>query len=290
MKRLGITAALLMLVLALAPAVDATTTWTARPSGHGTASVRVGSPSRLVLGLTGFRPGSIWTVSLRRGSCATLGALVTSLRVTASSTGRLARTVTLTSAQTRVVRLPLTLRYGKYCAPFNAPDVVVPAPTPPPAPSPTPVPTPTAGATRANPIPLGQSARAGDWTLTVTGISADAWPAIQAANMYNDPPAAGQQFFMIAVAATYMGTGSGHLNSGMVMRAVGGLNVGYTTFNNHCGVLPEPNLYWNDPEVFTGGSVSGNAACWAISTPDASSLVMYFEPFLSGDTVWFALR
>ena len=143
MKRFGISAALLMLVLALAPAVDATTTWTARPSGHGTASVRVGSPSKLVLGLTGFRPGSIWTVSLRRGSCASAGTLVTSLRVTASSTGRLARTVTLTSAQTRVVRLPLTLRYGKYCAPFNAPVVVVPAPTPPPTPSPTPVPTPT---------------------------------------------------------------------------------------------------------------------------------------------------
>jgi hypothetical protein len=130
-KRLGFSAALLMLVLALAPAVDATTIWTARPAGHGTASVRVGSPTRLVLGLTGFRPGSVWTVSLRRGSCTSAGTLVTSLRVIASSAGKLARTVTLTSAQTRLARLPLTIRFGKYCAPFAVP---VAPPPPPPAP------------------------------------------------------------------------------------------------------------------------------------------------------------
>lgn len=128
MKRFGILAAGLMLVLALAPTVDATTTWTARPVGHGLASLRVGSPSKLVLGLTGFRPGSIWTVSLRRGSCSSLGTLILSTKVTATSTGHLSKTVTLTTTQTRAGRLPLTLRFGTRCAVFSLPAVQAPAP------------------------------------------------------------------------------------------------------------------------------------------------------------------
>jgi len=101
MKRFGIAAAALMLVLAVVPTVDAATTWTARFSGRGLATVRVGSPTRLTLGLTGFRAGTTWTVSLRHGSCASVGTLVRSVRVKASSTGRLGGTVTLTAAQAR---------------------------------------------------------------------------------------------------------------------------------------------------------------------------------------------
>ena len=95
---------------------------------------------------------------------------------------------------------------------------------------------------------------------------------------------------MIAVSATYNGTGSSHLDSGFAMRAVGASQVAYTTFNNSCGVLPDPNLELEDPEVFSGGSVSGNAACWSILSSDAGSLVMFFEAFLSDLRTWFALR
>jgi hypothetical protein len=134
----ALAAALLIAAATMAATgVEAATTWTARPAGHGTASVVVGSPTKLVLGLTGFRARSIWVVSLRRGSCASVGTLVTSLAVTATSAGKLARTVTLTSAQTRLARLPLAIRYGKYCAPLAAP-VVAPAPTPTPTPTPEP--------------------------------------------------------------------------------------------------------------------------------------------------------
>ena len=281
-------AALFMLATVTATGAEATTVWTARPYSS-VATIRLGSPDRLSVTSSRLRPAARYTIALRRGGCSTLGTLVASTTAVTTSTGTLSRAISLTTAQTRVARLPLSIRIGSRCGAFAQPVAVTP-PVPTPTPIATPTPVPTAGATRANPVPLGQSARAGDWTLTVTGISADAWPAIQAANMYNDPPAAGQQFFMIAVAATYMGSSSDRLDSGLTLRAVGGLNVGYTTFNNSCGVLPEPNLDMNDPEVFTGGTVSGNAACWAISASDASSLVMYFEPFLSGDTVWFALH
>ncbi len=118
MKRFGIAAAALMLVLAVVPTVDAATTWTARFSGRGLATVRVGSPTRLTLGLTGFRAGTTWTVSLRHGSCASVGTLVRSVRVKASSTGRLGGTVTLT-ARRRAAKLPPTAVRDR-CASFTA--------------------------------------------------------------------------------------------------------------------------------------------------------------------------
>jgi hypothetical protein len=129
------------------------------------------------------------------------------------------------------------------------------------------------------------------WIVTVTGVAADAWPSIQAANMFNDPPEAGRQFFMISVTATYRGSGSSRLNSSFAMRSVGrATGVAYTTFNNSCGVLPEPNLKLDDPEVFSGGTISGNAACWSIASADAGSLVMFYDGFGSDKRTWFALR
>jgi hypothetical protein len=126
--------------------------------------------------------------------------------------------------------------------------------------------------------------------VKVTDVYANATSAVLFANMFNTPPPAGYQDYMIAVSATYTGSGSSHLDSGFSMRAVGASNIGYTTFDNSCGALPDPNLYGDEPEVFTGGTVSGNAACWQVSSSDASSLVMYVTP-LSVDTVtWFALR
>jgi hypothetical protein len=125
MKRFGVALALALLTaIALAPSTDAATTWTARFTGHGVATIRVGSPDRLSLGLTSYRVGATYTVALRRGSCSKLGALILSTRVTASNTGRLARTITLTSAQTRATKLPLTLRVGTRCAAFTPPVVL----------------------------------------------------------------------------------------------------------------------------------------------------------------------
>jgi hypothetical protein len=55
-------------------------------------------------------------------------------------------------------------------------------------------------------------------------------------------------------------------------------------------VLPDPNLELDDPQVFTGGMVSGNAACWEIRLSDAGSLVMFYRSLLSDQMTWFALR
>jgi hypothetical protein len=116
----------------------------------------------------------------------------------------------------------------------------------------------------------------------------NATAAILAANQFNDPPPAGSQFFMVAVSATYSGSGSSHLDPTSRFRAVGASNVAHTMFEDHnCGVMPSPNLELDNPQVFSGGTISGNAGCWTVTTADASSLVM----FVHTDTdVWFALR
>ncbi len=125
MKRSGVALVFALLaVVTLPPSTDAATTWTARFTGHGAATIRLGSPDRLSVGLTSYRAGSTWTVALRRGSCSSLGTLILSNRITASSTGRLTRTITLSAAQTRATKLPLTLRVGTRCSSFTAPTVV----------------------------------------------------------------------------------------------------------------------------------------------------------------------
>jgi Divergent InlB B-repeat domain len=155
----------------------------------------------------------------------------------------------------------------------------------PPPPPPAPI------GTRANPVPFGQPAPIGNgWTVTVTQYYPNATAMVLAANQFNDPPPAGSQDVMIAVTATYNGTGSSHLDSGYTFRAVGSANVAYTTFDHSCGVLPAPNLDLDDPTVFTGGTVSGNAACWIVPSSDVSSLVMFAAPFLTSTQTFFALH
>lgn len=141
-------------------------------------------------------------------------------------------------------------------------------------------------------MPLGQPAPIGNgWTVTVTQFFQDATAAVLAANEFNTPPPAGSQDVMVAVSATYNGSGSSHLDSGFAFRAVGAANVAYTTFDNPtCGVLPDPDLYLDDPEVFAGGTVSGNAACWVVPSSDVASLVMFTEAVGTDQQVFFALR
>jgi hypothetical protein len=136
----------LALLIAVVPSVSATTTWTARMGSYGVATIRIGSPDRLSLNVKHFRAHVSYPVSLRRGSCARLGTLVWSTRLTSSSTGTLVRTVSLTRAQTVAAKLPLAIRVGTKCAVFTAP---APAPTPTATlqPSPSPSETPPGGDT-----------------------------------------------------------------------------------------------------------------------------------------------
>ena len=127
-RRLAVLATLAFLVAAVVPMpVEAASTWTARTTWTGSlgslgaASLAVGSPDRLTIRAKSLKAGTTYSVSLRRGTCATTGSLVLSKRMTATRLGTISQTSFLTSAQTRLATLPLAVRVGTRCAPLLAP-------------------------------------------------------------------------------------------------------------------------------------------------------------------------
>ncbi len=158
----------------------------------------------------------------------------------------------------------------------------------PPAPAPAPAPAPRAGSSRENPVPLGQAQGLSDgWTMKVLSFTPDATAAVLAENMFNDPPAAGTQFSIARVEATNTSTSPGSFGGSFRLRAVGPSNVTFTTFNNSCGVIPDPI---SSTQVFPGGVIAGNV-CWQVPTTDVAGLVMYDADAISSSSwTYFALR
>ena len=147
------------------------------------------------------------------------------------------------------------------------------------------------GASRANPVPLGRWGALGNgWKLTVTEVNLDAASASLAADTSNSLPLLGFQYVLVAVSATYDGSGSSHLTPGSSLRSIGALNIVRTSSNSYCGKLPSPDLDTGNPLVFHGGKISGYAVCWMVLIGDVSGLEMYYQPPLSNTQVWFALH
>jgi hypothetical protein len=144
--------------------------------------------------------------------------------------------------------------------------------------------------TRSNPWRAGTAVKLSDgWTVRVLSATPNANRAVMAENQFNDPPAAGRQFFMVRIRATYRGAKeSDTYDGGFRLRAVGRANVGYTSFEDSCGVIPGEDAL--DADVFRGGSVVGTV-CWSVRRSDAASLVMYDDGgFLSSNRVFFRVR
>ncbi len=141
---------------------------------------------------------------------------------------------------------------------------------------------------REKPIPFGSAGVSGDYQISVIDVTPDGNDVIAEENQFNDPPAEGNQFFLVKVSATYIGSDTGNPAVDLNFQAVGDKSVGYTTFDNSCGVTPDEQ--YSVTELFKGGSAEFNV-CWQIDSADASSLVMYVEPLFSlrSDSVWFSL-
>lgn len=142
--------------------------------------------------------------------------------------------------------------------------------------------------TESSDVAVGDSATVGDYEVMVLDFTPNADDLVAAENQLNDPPLAGNQFAMVRVGVTYNGDEKGKPWSDLSFRSVGALNVGYTDFNNSCGVIPDRAT--SSGELFEGGSVEFNI-CWQIATSDASSLSMYVKPSSSFDAepTWFSL-
>lgn len=145
------------------------------------------------------------------------------------------------------------------------------------------------GNDRDRPIPIGQAAAVGDWTVQVTGVTPNASKQIEAENMFNDPPPDGKQFYIISLALTYNGGETGSVYD-LDFKAVDANNVAYTTYDPSCGVIPQEFNFGAD--VFPGGTISGNI-CVVVDSSTTKTLVLYAQPSFSlgaDDRVWFSVQ
>lgn len=141
---------------------------------------------------------------------------------------------------------------------------------------------PERGVSLAAPAQVGEAVSVGDWVIRVAAITPDASAPIAAENQFNDPPAAGRQFFMATLQATYVGNESATFWIDTTLKAVGASNVAYEGGGDaDCGVIPDSAN--NAGEVFPGGTIIGNV-CWSVESADAASLTMIAEAgFSFGD-------
>jgi hypothetical protein len=149
------------------------------------------------------------------------------------------------------------------------------------------------GSSRTDPAPIGAAVEVAGWSIVVNSVIPDGTEAVRAESDFNDPPADGNQFFLINLTATYVGNGeddSTTLFFSLDFGAVGASNVAYDPFEDNCGFATLPDPLDQNAEVFEGGSVTGNI-CWEVDEDDADALLLFAdESFTSGDRAWFGLR
>jgi len=141
--------------------------------------------------------------------------------------------------------------------------------------------------TRSLPIPFGAPHDIGrGWTVKAVATLPNATSRILNWDRNNNPPKAGKQFYLVTIQARRNGKKPGYLHAGFYMRVVGPSGRGYTTFDNSCGSIPDPNLETDDPLIFWNTTVTGNI-CWEVLSSDAPKVVMFTAP---GKQIYFALH
>ena len=132
------------------------------------------------------------------------------------------------------------------------------------------------GTTIDNPVAAGGVLQGTNGTKTiVTGIvkDADAWELILAENQFNDPPAEGYRFYMVAVSVSYpSGTDSIHVNHADDYDLVGDNRAVYDDeFRDHCsGIIPGEL----SAELYPGGQAEG-IVCFEVPADDSNFILIH---------------
>lgn len=141
--------------------------------------------------------------------------------------------------------------------------------------------------TRGNPVPLGQTARVGDYEVTVLSAVANANDVVGNQSIYLEPVAPGNQYYVVTLSTTYVGAATGNPSFEFDYQAVGASNSSYSALTNSCGMLN--NDFLGLTEQFPGATAE-STVCWQVESDDADSLVMYIDSILdfNGHSVWFS--
>ncbi len=156
----------------------------------------------------------------------------------------------------------------------TATPTAIPTVTPTSTPNPTPTPLPP-GLTLEMPVQApGVLKSANGVEVVVTSITEDAWPAIRAANQFNDPPEEGKRFYMVTVAVAYP-EGGASINVGeSEFRLIGHNRVVYVPYDHSCGVIPDEL----SAELFAGGKTEGNI-CFQIPIGESGLVLIHQSGF-----------
>lgn len=109
------------------------------------------------------------------------------------------------------------------------------------------------GASRANPVPLGETASAAQWDIQIMEVlrGDEAWDAALAASEWNDPPAEGFEYVLVRIAAERTGASEAK-EIGVVDFDITGAEA--AVYEIPWLTNPEPEL---DAELLPGGTTEG---------------------------------
>ena len=127
-----------------------------------------------------------------------------------------------------------------------------------------------AGMTLDNPVEIGGALPGSNGVETVAvAINGDAWPLLQAENPFNDPPGAGNRFYMVTVAVTNA-AGSDSIDvDDSDFRLIGSNRTVYD-YDSGCGVTPDEL----EGELFPGGKTRGNI-CFEVGQSESGFILIY---------------
>ena len=140
------------------------------------------------------------------------------------------------------------------------------------------------GKDRADPAPNGEPVTTEDWQLKVLEVirGDDAWPIIEEASQFNDPPDEGMEYVMVRLHVRYIGTeDEPEWIDSFDFESTGSANVLYDTPSI---VEPEPAL---DARLFPGGEYEGWVVVQAAEDEKGMMLVFDHSYDYSGENVRF---
>lgn len=129
----------------------------------------------------------------------------------------------------------------------------------------------------SDPLPLGETARVGDYDVTVVAVDFDATDEIRAVNEFNEPPT-NDDYALVDIKVTYVGDEEGTPSSDLTATLNGGDGVQYEQFE--CGAVTPKGT---DFTTLTNGGTNSFDLCWDYRAEAADGATMFLESFLDFD-------
>ena len=163
-------------------------------------------------------------------------------------------------------------------------ETATPAPTDTPAPTSTPT-LPPAGEARDNPVPAGMPVDiGGNMTLTIVGATRPADNIVSSGNMFNTKPEANQEYVQVDIQIVCNKSSNDTCYfAASAIKAVGAdgnVHDAETFLSGIDGMI-------ESGEFFGGATRTGKM--FFIVPKDDKSVVLFYDPLLFGDTIYFAL-